>query len=143
MTNPADQTRGCDLLLVEDSFDDAFFIQRAWKEFGAPCRLVHVSDGEKAREFLLGESSGRGANDPLPRLIVSDLKMPKLDGVELLRWVRSYAETAKIPFVILSSSPLEADLQASVAAGANGYFIKPRTLSGFLELLSDLSPFWT
>ena len=133
----------CDVLLVEDSFDDVYFIKRAWKEFGEPFDLIHVSDGEKARAFLLaeGEYSDRASCLP-PRLIVSDLKMPRWDGLQLLRWVRGHASLGGLPFIMLSSSPFETDINTAHAAGANAYFVKPRTLHGFIQLLSELSPFW-
>lgn len=134
----------CDVLLVEDSFDDVFFVKRAWETHGEPYQLVHVTDGDKARAYLLGEDefASKGVQT-LPKLIVSDLKMPKWDGMQLLRWIRSQPSLAKLPFVMLSSSPQELDISNAYAAGANAYFVKPRTMTGFMQLLGELQHFWS
>lgn len=136
-------TAPCDVLLVEDSFDDVFFVRRAWETDGQPYSLCHVTDGEKARAFLLGEGEFAAAGDRrLPRLIVSDLKMPRWSGMQLLRWIREDSRFEKLPFVMLSSSPEEADISAAYAAGANAYIVKPRTVMGFVQLLHELQHFW-
>jgi len=133
----------CDVLLVEDSFDDVFFVKRAWQTHGEPYQLVHVTDGDKARAYLLGEDEFvTRAELPLPRLVVSDLKMPRWDGMQLLRWMRSQPQFSHLPFVMLSSSPQESDISNAYAAGANAYFVKPRTLTGFMQLLAELQHFW-
>lgn len=140
----ADPARFYDVLLVEDSFDDVFFVKRAWKTHGEPYQLIHVSDGDKAREYLLGEGEFVGnAELALPRLVVSDLKMPRWDGMQLLRWMRSHPKFGTLPFVMLSSSPQEADISNAYAAGANAYFVKPRTLTGFMQLLGELQHYWS
>lgn len=135
---------GCDVLLVEDSYDDVFFVKRAWESQGKPYTLCHVNDGDKARAFLLGEDEFAVERDrPPPKLIVSDLKMPRWDGMQLLRWIRGHSKFEKLPFVMLSSSPREADISNAYAAGANAYFVKPRTPIGFVQLLGELQHFWT
>lgn len=140
----SDPTINCDVLLVEDSFDDVYFVKRAWQTYGAPYQLCHVSDGDRARAFLLNEDEfSPRCGHPLPKLIVSDLKMPKWDGMQLLRWIRGHSQFEKLPFIMLSSSPREADISNAYAAGANAYFVKPRTLTGFMQLLSELQHFWS
>ena len=134
----------CDVLLVEDSFDDAFFINRAWGEGAASYTLAHVSNGEKAKEYLMGLSAPAAEGDArLPLCIISDVKMPYCDGIQLLKWVREQPNLQKIPFVILSSSPLERDIETAYALGANGYFVKPKVLSGYVKVIQELSVYWT
>ena len=133
----------CDVLLVEDSFDDAFFMKKAREKLGMDVRLCHVESIAKAKAFLSAEGDFQGREGlPVPSLIVSDLKMPNGDGIELLRWVRSDPKFASIPFVVVSSSALENDVDSSYGAGANAYFVKPRTLPGFVNLLTELQPYW-
>ena len=133
----------CDVLLVEDSFDDAFFMRKAREKLGIEVRLCHVESSAKAKDFLNSEGDYKGRDGlPIPHLIVSDLKMPNGDGIEFLQWVRRNPHLANIPFVMVSSSALESDVDASYAAGANAYFVKPRTLPGFVHLLTELQPYW-
>jgi CheY-like chemotaxis protein len=143
IVNSSTAPQPCDVLVVEDSFDDAFFLKRAWEKNGEPYQLVHVTDGEKGREFLSaeGEFSHRTEQTP-PKLIVCDLKMPRWDGMQLLRWVRAHPTLSTVPFVMLSSSPYSNDIEAAYAAGANAYFVKPRTPPGFVQLLLELQHFW-
>lgn len=144
MTAAPSSIQPCDVLLVEDSYDDVFFVKRAWQTHGEPYQLVHVTDGDKARAYLMREDEFAAAPQlPLPRLIVSDLKMPRWDGMQLLRWLRSQPKFSKLPFVMLSSSPRETDISNAYAAGANAYFVKPRTLTGFMQLLAELRHFWS
>ncbi len=136
--------RAHDVLLVEDSFDDVFFVKRAWKTHGEPYQLFHVTDGDKARAYLLGEDEFAGNGElSLPRLVVSDLKMPRWSGMQLLQWIRSHPRFSTLPFVMLSSSPQETDISNAYAAGANAYFVKPRTLTGFMQLLGELQHYWS
>lgn len=133
----------CDVLLVEDSFDDVFFVKRAWEKNGQPYRLVHVANGDEARAYLSAEGKYAAlAGLPPPKLVVSDLKMPCWDGMQLLRWVRGHSRLGQLPFVMLSSSPRESDIGEALSAGASAYFVKPRTLPGFVQLLVELQHFW-
>lgn len=128
---------------MEDSSDDVFFVKRAWERNGQPYRLVHVSNGDEARAYLSAEGKyAELAGHPPPKLIVSDLKMPRWDGMQLLRWVRSHGQLGALPFVMLSSSPREDDIAAALSSGASAYFVKPRTLPGFVQLLVELQRFW-
>lgn len=143
MTADPKSLQPCDVLLVEDSFDDVFFVKRAWQTHGEPYQLVHVTDGDKARAYLLREDEfATRPEHSLPRLVVSDLKMPRWDGMQLLQWIRSQPKFSQLPFVMLSSSPRETDISNAYAAGASAYFVKPRTLTGFMQLLGELQHFW-
>lgn len=133
----------CDVLLVEDSYDDAYFMNRAWGKGASPYALAHVSNGEKAKDFLLGGGNYAARKGlPLPRCIISDLKMPLCDGIQLAQWVRQQPELTSIPFVVLSSSPQETDVAAAHESGATAYFVKPKALSGYFELIEELSVYW-
>lgn len=135
--------QACDILLVEDSSDDVFFLRRAQERSGLELRLCHVENSLRAKDFLLAEGDyADRAGLPLPHLIVSDLKMPQWDGIELLKWVRGDSRFSKLPFILISSSSLERDIDAAYAAGANAYFVKPRTLPGFVHLLTEFQPYW-
>ena len=133
----------CDVLLVEDSFDDAFFLSRAWSAQCDGYSIFHVSDGEKAKQFLLGEGmyasvTGRA----LPRCIICDLKMPYCDGLQLTRWVKQSSQFRGIAVIVLSSSPLDSDVAAAFEAGAAGYFVKPKSSAGYLDLVRELEVYW-
>lgn len=108
------------ILLVEDSPDDAFFLLRlARKE---KVTITHVRDGEQAKEALTGTGEP-GARRP--SLIVTDLKMPRCDGIEFMSWLRSAPATASIPVVVLSTSGMQMDRERAQEAGASEYLVKP------------------
>lgn len=133
----------CDVLLVEDSLDDAFFLSRAWSVHGEDYSIFHVSDGEKAKQFLLGEGAySARAHASLPRCIIADLKMPYCDGLQLTRWIKQHPKFSSISVIVLSSSPLDADINAAYAAGAVGYFVKPKSSTGYTDLVRELAVYW-
>lgn len=134
----------CDVLLVEDSYDDAFFINRAWGEGAQQYALAHVSNGEKAKAFLLAEGDYENRRGmPLPRCVISDLKMPLCDGIQLAEWIRAQPGMEAIPVVIVSSSSHQTDIAAAYKAGANAFFVKPKTGSGYCDLINELKVYWT
>lgn len=127
------------ILYVEDDDNDVFLFQRAFTKAGSS-HLIHVvTDGLCAIEYMTGE--GRYANRtvyPLPKLMVVDLKMPRMSGFELLNWVRQRPRFSKLPFVLLSSSNYSTDIHAAFVQGANGYLVKPSDSSELIQRLRDL-----
>ncbi len=110
------------VLLVEDSEDDSFFFQRAVEKATIPCEVKHVMDGQTAVEYL-----GQCESSMLPSLIFLDLKMPVVDGFEVLEWLRSQPLMQSIPVVVLSGSNQESDKRRARDLGASDYLVKPIT----------------
>lgn len=132
--------RHIDLLLVEDSEDDRVFFLEAMEEARIPVRLRTARDGAEAARMLFDEQS----QDFLarPRLIVLDLKMPKVNGAELLRCLKSDPRTRDIPVVIFTSSQEPRDLAESYQLGANSYIVKPMEPERFGEAVRLLGQYW-
>jgi len=132
-----------EILLVEDNPEDAEITIRALKKVNLANRLVHVEDGQEALDFLFsqGAFAGRvGANQP--RLILLDIKMPKVDGIEVLRRVKEDATTKTIPVVIMTSSAEEKDILNTYNLGVNSYVVKPVDFNQFLKAVSELGLYW-
>src|SRR3954453_9242952 len=126
------------LLLVEDSEDDAFFFTHTLKKTEAGCAVHRVNDGAKAIEFLR-EAFG-SKSDSLPRLIFLDLKMPVLNGFEVLSWMQQQTFSTPIPVIVLSGSDLPADKERAYSLGAIDYLVKPVRAADFKRHLGDLCP---
>lgn len=125
-----------EILLIEDNHDDAELTIRALKKRNLANRLHHIDDGEKALHYLFKGSSA------FPKLILLDLKMPKVDGIEILRRLKEDPEKRIIPVVILTSSKEEQDIVKSYKLGVNAYIVKPVDFEKFLDAVSQLGLFW-
>jgi two-component system response regulator len=132
-----------DIVLCEDNPDDAELTIRALKKHGLTNSLVHLKDGEEALHFIFceGPYAGRDFNE-VPRLILLDLKMPKVDGLEVLRRIKSDKRTCIIPVVLLTSSKEDKDIMESYALGVNSYIVKPVDFEGFVKAVSSLGFYW-
>ena len=132
-----------DILLVEDNSDDAELTIRALKKNKSVQSLVHINSGEEALDFLFcqGEYEARNIRH-IPKLILLDLKMPRIDGVEILRRIKWDERTKVIPTVVLTSSKEEKDILETYKLGANSYFVKPVDFEGFLDAISSLTKYW-
>jgi len=119
------------ILLVEDSEDDAFFFCRTFQMSGAGLFIHHVTDGSAAIKFL-DQSCAAGS---LPRIVFLDLKMPVMNGFELLAWMRKQTYCAQIPVVVLSGSDHQNDIDRANQLGAVCYLVKPATTDDFRRLL--------
>ena len=120
-------------LLVEDNDDDAFFMQRAFQEAGLNNPLHIVSNGEEAVDYMAGRNAFANREKfPLPDLIFLDLKMPGLDGFEVLSWIR-HEQKSHVPVAVLTSSPEEIDRKRARELGADCYLLKPPTTSMLLS----------
>ena len=132
-----------DILLIEDNFNDAELTIRALTKSGISNKIVHLKDGADALDFLFakGEFAGRNVEHK-PRLILLDLKMPKVDGMEVLRTIKSNEITKKIPVVVLTSSKENPDIDHSYTLGANSYIVKPVNFDGFFKAVADIGMYW-
>jgi two-component system response regulator len=124
-----------DILLVEDNPNDAELTQRALKKSDIGARLAIARDGAEALEYLLG-------NRPRPRVVFLDLKLPKIDGIEVLRRVRSEERTRCLPIVVLTSSQEERDINECYKLGVNSYVVKPVEFDKFYKAVGDLGIYW-
>jgi len=132
-----------EILLVEDDVDDAEMTIDAMRKNNLANKLIHIEDGEEALDFLFGTGKyvDRDVNIK-PRLILLDLKMPKVNGMEVLEKVKSNAITKKIPVVILTSSKEDPDVSRCYELGANGYIVKPVDFEGFNKAVIELGLYW-
>jgi len=131
------------ILLVEDNPDDEALTLRAFKKHNITNEVVVAHDGAEALEYLFG--SGRYAGRDLhvmPQLILLDLKLPKVDGLEVLRQLRADDRTRLLPVVVLTSSTEERDLVESYRLGANSYVRKPVDFTQFVEAARQLGLYW-
>jgi len=131
------------LLIVEDDVNDQTFIQRALKRSGVMNRLAIVNDGEEATTYLRGFGLYQDRTlHPLPRLIITDLKMPRMGGIELLGWMNDRAEFRLIPTIVLTSSSDQADITTAFERGAKGYMIKPVQFADLENLMQTIANYW-
>jgi two-component system, response regulator len=126
-----------EILLVEDNDDDAELTIRALKKYNLANRLVHLHDGEEALNFLFDTNSS-----VLPKIILLDIKMPKVDGMEVLRKIKSDPYRKIIPVVVLTSSKEERDIVESYKLGVNAYIVKPVEFDKFVKAVSEIGFFW-
>ena len=132
-----------EILLVEDSPTDAELTLRVLKKNHLANQVVHVEDGEEDLDFLFGRGAYTGRNiERRPRVILLDLKLPKIDGLEVLKTIKSDALTRAIPVVVLTSSKEESDVIASYALGVNSYIVKPVNFDRFIEAVTQLGLYW-
>lgn len=132
-----------EILLVEDNPRDVELTLRALKKNHLANRVVTVNDGAAALDFLFarGEWSGRNGED-LPRVVFLDLKLPKVDGIEVLRAVKSDPKTRELPVVVITSSAEERDRVESYALGVNSYVVKPIEFDAFARTLANVGFYW-
>ncbi len=130
------------ILLVEDNPDDEALTLRAFQKHKLDNEIVVARDGAEALEYLFCTGAHAGREPRLPEVILLDLKLPKLDGLEVLRRIREDARTRTIPVVILTSSQEERDLIEGYRLGANSYVRKPVDFLAFVEAVRQLGLYW-
>ncbi len=126
-----------EILLVEDNPDDAGLTIRALKKHNLANHLLHLQDGEEALNFLFSEKI-----TGLPKVILLDLKMPKVDGIEVLRKLKADERKKVIPVVVLTSSKEERDIIESYKLGVNAYIVKPVDFDKFVKAIAEIGFFW-
>ncbi len=132
-----------DILLVEDNSSDAEMTINALKKNGLANNLLHVKDGAAALDFIFakGEYAGRNVEHK-PKVILLDLKMPKVNGIEVLQRIRTDEYTKNIPIVMLTSSKEDPDIKTCYSLGVNSYVVKPVEFDAFQKAITDLGLYW-
>ncbi len=132
-----------EILLVEDSPHDAEFAISALQSVNLADNLVHVADGQAALDFLFGTGAFEGRDVKLqPKVVLLDLKMPKVDGIEVLRQLRADDRTKLVPVVVLTSSHEDRDVTDAYQLGASSYIVKPVDFDVFFSAIADLGLYW-
>lgn len=128
---------GGTILLVEDNPDDAELTRLALERLRKASRVVLVSDGAQALDYLADDVRAADV-----RVIILDIKLPKIDGIQVLAKLKAAPRTRSIPVVILSSSNRDSDIAQCYASGANSYVVKPVELEGYLDRISSIGRYW-
>jgi len=136
--------KSVELLSVEDNINDAELTTRELKKHHFTNSVFHVRDGEEALDFIFatGKYESIRSIDAPPRLILLDIKMPKINGLEVLKKIKSDERTKSIPVVMLTSSKEDPDIKNSYQLGANSYVVKPVNFVGFAESIKNLGFYW-
>jgi len=134
--------RQVEILLVEDSSADAEMTMRTLKRRGIANHIVWVRDGVEALEYLFceGEYADRASGDP--KLVMLDIKMPRMDGLQVLEKLKRDPRTQRIPVVMMTSSREEFDLLASYTLGVNSYVVKPVDFDAFAGIVAQVGMYW-
>jgi two-component system, response regulator len=133
-----------EILLIEDNFNDAELTMRSFKKNNITNTVLHLKDGAEALEFLFGSGQFQGRNiQDKPKVILLDLKMPRVDGIEVLQKIKASENTKTIPVVVLTSSKEDPDIQRCYTLGANSYIVKPVDFDAFQKVVTQLGLYWT
>ena len=132
-----------EILLVEDNPQDAELTIRALKKRNLANQLIHVKDGQAALDFIFGTGPCEGRDvHAQPKVVLLDLKLPKIDGIEVLRRIRADERTKMLPVVVLTSSCEDRDVIETYQLGTNSYIVKPVDFENFSEAVSNLGLYW-
>jgi len=131
-----------EILLVEDSSADAEMTLRTLKKRGIANNVEWVKDGVEAIDYLFCQDKYAGRDNGLPKLVLLDLKMPRMDGLQVLERMKSDVRTRKIPVVMMTSSREEGDLIASYELGVNSYVVKPMDFDEFAVTVAQVGMYW-
>lgn len=130
------------VLAADDEETDRFLLRTAFERAGVSHPLVLVNDGQEAVDFLMAAHQQAGNGRGLPRLLLLDIKMPRMNGLEVLYWLAERPEFKDVPALILSSSSQDADMQMARQLGARDYLVKPFGLDALVRLVQDISARW-
>ena len=132
-----------EILLVEDSLYDAEMTMRALKKINIVNTLIHLKDGSEGLDFIFGTGEYTERDKSIhPKVILLDLKMPKVDGIEFLQRIKSDPEAKKIPVVVLTSSNEDPDINKCYELGVNSYIVKPVEYDNFTKAVAELGLYW-
>lgn len=137
------ENNNVDILLIEDNIDDAELTIRALRKNKIPCNIVHLKDGSEALDFIF--CSGKYAErniDAKPKVILLDLNMPKISGIEVLRKIKLDERTRSTPVIVLTSSKESPDVHTCYQLGANSYIVKPVGFENFVTAITELGLYW-
>lgn len=137
-----EQFEQVEILFVEDNPRDAELTMRALKNGGLANRLLWVKDGAQALDYLFRRGAYAEREDLHPRLVLLDLKMPRVDGIEVLQAIKGDERTRRIPVVVMTSSQEESDVARSYDLGANSYVVKPVNFAAVAALVHDAGFYW-
>lgn len=132
-----------EILLVEDNIDDANLAIRALKKYNLVNKILHAKDGAEAIDFIFAQGIYIDRNiQEKPKMILLDLKMPKVNGIEVLQKIKSDESTKSIPVIVLTSSKEDPDIKICYELGVNSYIVKPVDFDSFLKTVSELGVYW-
>jgi len=132
------------VLLVEDNEDHAELLKRTFREAEHPIRIVHARDGEAALDYLgLSGEAGAPPEKPTPGLVLLDLRLPRIDGLDVLRRIKEVQRLRPVPVIILTTSSAPSDIARAYACHANSYLAKPGSFDNFTRLMDAISRYWT
>lgn len=133
-----------EILLVEDNITDAELAIRELKKHNMANNLVHLKNGEEALDFIFGTGKYTGIREMQypPKVILLDIQMPKVNGIEVLQKLKTDPKTRAVPVVILTSSKEDPDIQKCYNLGANSYIVKPVNFDGFAQAIKNLGFYW-
>jgi CheY-like chemotaxis protein len=131
------------VLYVEDNADDFELLKLASRKCGTPFSLQHAADGEQAIDHLNGAGACADREEyPFPDLVLLDLKMPRLDGFEVLQWIRDNPAIKSLPVMVLAGSSFRADIRRALELGANSYAVKPARFEELEVLVDQIADVW-
>lgn len=132
-----------EILLIDDNDNDAEMAIRSLRKNNVTNNILHLSDGATAIEYIYGTGRFEGRNINIkPKVILLDLKMPRVDGIEVLKKIKSGEDTSTIPVVILTSSKEDPDIKTCYSLGANSYIVKPVNFDAFHKVVGELGLYW-
>ena len=137
-----EQFEQVEILLVEDNAFDAELTMRALKNGGLANQLLWVKDGQEALDYLFRQGDYASRPDTVPRLVLLDLKMPRVDGIEVLKAVKNDERTRRVPIVVMTSSQEERDVAQSYELGVNSYVVKPVEFNCLAEFARQAGYYW-
>ena len=132
-----------EIILVEDNPSDADLIKRSLNKNNVANKILHLKDGQEVLQYLFGEGQWKGRTTAnTPKVILLDLKMPKVSGIEVLKKIKSNQETMGIPVVVLTSSKEDPDIKECYKLGVNSYVVKPVGFEDFSRTVAQLGLYW-
>ena len=132
------------MLLVEDDDNDIFLVRKATESGGKGHAVYAVHDWLEAIDYLKGAGSFADRNKfPVPNVVLTDLKMPKMNGFEFLEWLRANSHFSVIPIIVYSSSRIDVDVRRAYQLGANSYIAKPTNLAAMVDILGTIYSYWS